>query len=120
MLPAQPIERGPCSRRSMTTIVKDPFAERGNAADWDALTDADPAALRCGRLERAAPRPVWGQGVPASGGDQPERTRCGPHRRRVPPGRAATPRTSYGSRSPLAVTLRTCYGSRCPWAVRLR
>src|SRR5262245_51255011 len=61
--------------------------------------DADPAALRDGRLERAAPRPVRGQGVPAPGRGQPQRPGHRSHRWRVPAGGAAAARAVAGYRS---------------------
>lgn len=54
--------------------------------------DADPAPLRPRRLERAAPRPVRGPGVPAAGGVRARRTGRRPHRRRVPARRTAATR----------------------------
>src|SRR5206468_1045936 len=73
MLPAQPIERGPCSRRSMTTIVKDSFAERVNAADWDALTD-EVTAYGCALLPQLLSPPE--AAAVAALYDQPEHFRA--------------------------------------------
>ena len=59
--------------------------------------DGHPTQVRRGRLERATPRPLRRLGVSTAGGDQPERTGGGPHRRRVPARRAASARPVRGT-----------------------
>ena len=51
--------------------------------------DAAAAALRAGRLQLPAPRPLWRAGVPAAGDRAAERSRARLQRRRVHAGRAA-------------------------------
>ena len=63
---------------------------------------AIPTQVRRGRLERATPRPLRRLGVSTAGGDQPERTGGGPHRRRVPARRAASARPIPRNRDPAA------------------